>query len=868
MRRILSRIVEAAGAHPWWVLFVALVVLSGTGVYASRIELRTDILELLPRDSTAFKAYEKQRSRVRGEANLIVVVESPNRRSNELYIDELAKRLRALDAAAKACHAACGHDAACLSKCEPDAIGYLESDTKDLRRFFENNKWLYASRSDLEAIDQELDDRIHRASGLGPEEEDEPGQKPAADAGATAPKFAEMRKNADEHIRRFDQFPTGYFVTADGTKMGLRIVAKTAGTGDRASDRLLARVKEIAEAVKTDQSQASLRIGYAGDIPNIAAEKASIASEAASAVVLVLALVLAALALYFRSVWALPIIVLPALIGVSSAYAFAMWRFGYLNTSGAFLGAIILGNGINYPIVLLSRYKEFRARGVESELARKQAVLSAFRAELVGALVAAIAYGSLTITEFRGFTQFGTIGFVGMLLVWITMIPLVPAMLVLSERIQLRMPMWMRESVPTLLADGSRSHVTRFIAWCTHRLRWPILLAAVVATGWVAMRTPKFLRDPWEYDFDKLGSRQSKQTGGVGEWTSKADEVFGGKMNIAGALMLADSREQVGRVKDAIFERDTQDVQGRLVSDVVTIDAYLPGDRDEQGKKLRVLGNIRKKMTERVLSELSPADRKDVESLRPPEALRALDAVDLPALIRLRFEEANGNIGAVFYVRYWDYANNRDVSYSDGRTVLRLANTTDNVVLKNGQLVQTASRSTIFAEMIRSLGRDGPKATLFSFLGVLCVVLLATRSVRGALAVVFALVMGVIWLVGGASHLGVHLNFLNFVALPITFGIGSEYPFNIYDRARLLGGDVKGAVRRVAGAVVLCSFTTTVGYGSLLIADNQALQSFGLLALGGELACVICAVLVLPALLHIILPRTPVDENADLQPLR
>ena len=26
--------------------------------------------------------------------------------------------------------------------------------------------------------------------------------------------------------------------------------------------------------------------------------------------------------------------------------------YGYINTSGAFLGAIILGNGINYPIVL------------------------------------------------------------------------------------------------------------------------------------------------------------------------------------------------------------------------------------------------------------------------------------------------------------------------------------------------------------------------------------------------------------------------------------------------------------------------------------------------------------------------------------
>ena len=96
------------------------------------------------------------------------------------------------------------------------------------------------------------------------------------------------------------------------------------------------------------------------------------------------------------------------------------------------------------------------------------------------------------------------------------------------------------------------------------------------------------------------------------------------------------------------------------------------------------------------------------------------------------------------------------------------------------------------------------------------------------------------------------LNFLNFIALPITFGIGCEYPFNVFDRSRLLGGDVNLALRRTGGAVALCSYTTTVGYSSLLFADNQALQSFGQLAMSGELACLAGAMLVLPALLHVI----------------
>jgi predicted RND superfamily exporter protein len=116
--------------------------------------------------------------------------------------------------------------------------------------------------------------------------------------------------------------------------------------------------------------------------------------------------------------------------------------------------------------------------------------------------------------------------------------------------------------------------------------------------------------------------------------------------------------------------------------------------------------------------------------------------------------------------------------------------------------------------------------------------------------------MGVTILVGLAAVSETKLNFFNFIALPITFGIGCEYPFNVFDRTRLLKGDVTAAVARGGGAVALCSYTTAIGYGSMLFSDNQALQSFGRLAMWGEIACVTMALLFLPSLLHLLLGRT------------
>ena len=62
-------------------------------------------------------------------------------------------------------------------------------------------------------------------------------------------------------------------------------------------------------------------------------------------------------------------------------------------------------------------------------------------------------------------------------------------------------------------------------------------------------------------------------------------------------------------------------------------------------------------------------------------------------------------------------------------------------------------------------------------------------------------------------------------------------------------GDITRAVQSTGGAVGLCSMTTIIGYGSLLFAQNQALFSFGVVAILGEIACLTTAVVVLPALL-------------------
>jgi hypothetical protein len=355
-------------------------------------------------------------------------------------------------------------------------------------------------------------------------------------------------------------------------------------------------------------------------------------------------------------------------------------------------------------------------------------------------------------------------------------------------------------------------------------VRRAFVAIALVLAAAAASRVPGWLADPWQYDFGKLGSRSS-DVSGAGEWSDKANVVFGGKANIAGALMIADRPEQVPLVGAAILANDARDRKGRMIDEITTIDDALPGPRALQERKLAVLDRIRARLTPRVLSELTPRERATALRARPPDALRVLGPGDLPALLRRRFTERDGTVGTVFYVK-----PRGDIVFADGHNHLRLSATTDDVRLPDGTVVMTASRSTIFAEMLRSLRRDGPLVSAVSLGGVVLVVIALARDRRVALGVLSALLLGVVALLGWAAWTGARLDYVNFIALPITFGIGCEYPFNIADRTRLLGGDVRQAVLRSSGAVMLCSFTTIVGYGSLLLSDFQALASFGELA--------------------------------------
>src|SRR5204863_8038599 len=153
-------------------------------------------------------------------------------------------------------------------------------------------------------------------------------------------------------------------------------------------------------------------------------------------------------------------------------------------------------------------------------------------------------------------------------------------------------------------------------------------------------------------------------------------------------------------------------------------------------------------------------------------------------------------------------------------------------------------------DIVRSVDRDGPRTSMIAAAGAALVVILILGVTRQAAVTLLCGASGVFLLLSAASLLGIRINFLDFVSLPITIGIGIDYSVNIAARHRSEGRGSAARILVAAGpAVALCSFTTVAGYASLLFSANQGDRSFALAALIGEMTCIGAAIALAPALL-------------------
>jgi predicted RND superfamily exporter protein len=829
MRRTIRRALQWLAAFqvrsPWWVLAVGALVSAFAALLASRLELRTRFDQLLPEHEPSVVELQRVAARTAGQSNVFVVLEGPESSRLRAFGDELAAKLRALG---------------------PPWVASAEDGVQSSRAFLEPRAGLFASVPELQKLHDDVEARWQW----------EVGEETGTNLDADEPPPI----TADEIRRRFgagdaqgmrDRFPDGYYQSKAGTT--LVVVARSAvASGDLAAARdVLARVQATVDELRRGPLGGGVRAGYAGDLVTGLAEYGAVRSDLMGVGLLGLALVLAVVFLFYMRVRALVAMGLTIAAGLAWTFGATELAIGHLNVATGFLFSIVAGNGINFGIIYMARYFEERRapRSASPAEAVRTAHEETWPSTVTAAAAAAAAYGSLWVTDFRAFKHFAFIGAFGMIACWVATYTLLPAILVLYERV-----------LPFARGDGRAGWFARLRM---RGLRYDHVFASLVrraprtiATSGVALAlagatvlVPYVKSGPMEYDMRRL-QNDVGQSAEMYRLSRLASDILGA--NLEGAMVVAlDRFDQVGPFVHALEERRAAaSADAKPFEAVHSILELVPVD---QAEKIPLLVDLRARILRaRDRGSIAEADWAEIAPLLPPAELRPFGVDDLPAETARPFTEKDGRRGLLVAIEPTAGKSDADLRY-----LLRWADSFRETRLPNGDVVHGSGRAVIFADMLRSVVRDIPKCIALSLAMTILAVVITFRRGGSSSAVLASLAVGVGWVVLGMFLAGTRIHFLNFIALPITFGIGVDYAVNVIqrhdaERARSLDGEAHGAgildaLRHTGGAVVLCSLTTTLGYLALLRSTNQAIRGLGLLAVTGEIACLLAAVLVLPA---------------------
>ncbi len=800
----LKKIAQFIIEKPKRTLLVGLILSAVSLPFAVALyaNLHSGIEELLPKSAPSIKALDTLRTRLGDNLQLTMLISGAKSKELHQFADTLAAEMAQIPA--------------------PNTPRFVDYRPSEIQNFFEYRKLLFIDLKELQDARKALRKKVKDANpfslGLDDEEED---QAPQLD-------LEGLMKKYSKEAERLPNFPTGYYENEEKNSLVMIFYPARGVSGYEGSSNFKEAIKIKAEAVAQKLQLNTLKIEFSGDVESIIQEQKSLESDLLYSTTVVILLESILIFAFFR--WAPSVLALglPLLCGTLITFAISYFAVGSVNLTTAFLGSIIIGNGINSGIILLARFIEERRGGLRGIEAMRVAIKETWRSTLAASGAAALAYGSLMVTAFRGYSQFGFIGGIGMLICWLTTYLFSPSLAVLLDHF------W-----PVKQHAKSSENVDKtfgsFANFATQHWK-PILILSVIVSTLSLGVVIHFAQDPFEYDTTKLRSSAAKLEGGYLQVDAKAESIL--KHNILPMVILLKDKKDVEKISDAYKKLVTPD---SILGDVLTMQSLVP---PKQKEKLAIFKEIETDLPEKKRRHIKGQMKKHLNEVLEAAKLPPYDVAGLPEFLRRQFREIDGSEGklVLLFPKF-------GTDTKDGRIVLNFAKEVRSVELPEGAVV--AGSHLVFADMLKAISTDGPLATGLSFLAVVLLsIWLARGGISGSFVVTGSLLVGVLWTVALASLFGMKINFLNFIALPITFGVGLDYAINVYGRFRHSDHSREGlklAIQRSGSAVTVCSLTTTIGYMSLLFSNNGALFSFGTLAILGEIACLVAALIILPA---------------------
>lgn len=810
--------------NPWWVISGAVALAIFAGSFAVQLTIDTDLANLLPPSNPNVQALERLQETSGAETTMQVAVRSPDFEANVEFVNKLIPE--SLDLFDER------RGESFIKRAE------FRRDTEILK----DNALYLATESELldiiEYLQMEIEDSKEAANPFFIDFEDDFEEEDGEEA---------PEDNLDQFRESYDQIiPPEYPVNEDSTLVLLTLYPSGSKSDIQYLEDMFEEYDDLIASLNPASFHPEMEVQFGGRLKRHLNELDSIMSDVFNSFATGFSSVILLVMFYFftkkyinyrrgehkdqqhnffqhviRAPIPILVIGIPLIISLLWTFGIVSVYLGVLNTMTSVLFVILFGLGIDYGIHYYARYIELRSSGNAVEESIIQAYEKTGVAIIVSALTTASALFVLLFADFRGFSEFGFIAGLGILLALFCMLFVLPSILVILERWN-----WI------LLNARSEKHQKLTVIH-----RYPIARSIVTVGLLVSAVVILFSGNlRFEYEFGKLEPefpeyRQFREFAGGVDETDRRNPAY----------IIADNDEDVFEILEILRDRKENNPD-TMIQEVEALQERFPPFDTLANKKLEYIAQIRQ-----LLEDPFIIDQED-ENLdilrRASQTLEPLAESDIPDFLKNKFVTRDGEIGKFVII----YPND---GLSDGLKSIAFKEEISEVILANGKIYHAGSTSIVAASMLDLMRTESPYMVIGTFLIVFLFVLFSFRSLKWSLIALIPLIVGLLWLFGIMLLFGLKFNFYNLVVLPAILGIGCDNGIHLAHRYREEGEKNMWEVLASTGQhISIGSLTTMLGFAGLLFTMHPGLKSIGIIAVVGIGMTLISALTFLPSLVQ------------------
>jgi predicted RND superfamily exporter protein len=562
----------------------------------------------------------------------------------------------------------------------------------------------------------------------------------------------------------------------------------------------------------SDPQYTELKVGFTGSMTVMDYEGDKMAlNDMYITGIVTFVLILIILFISFKSI-SLPLLALvPLLMGIVITAGIISVIYGALSMLAAVFAVLLLGLGIDFSIHILTRFMEELNGKNDIKTAFERTSLSTGSAIVLGTMTTAVAFGALAFSDTAGMQQMGLVLAIGLITTMLCVFTVLPALITLRLR---------RGKLREKLNKRANYNILKKIGAGSAKFASLIILLLLIIGVFLAFQVPAASIDENLHELQPKTTNSYKQLEKVKENFNYTEDYI---------LCVADGYDELVSTVSGFSQIPE-------IMEVESILSFLP---ENQTAKIQIFEQAKAQNPK--LANVSWMNQNEMTWRELPESIK-MNWV------------SEGQEGERFLIRVSAWGNIWDNDYREG-LVAQMEEVNPNIV----------ARAIMFPVIMDAMTQDVINVTFYAGIPIFLIVFIGFKRKNPvyALLALVPVAIGVGGILALSEFLGISLNMISIMMIPLVVGIGIDDGIHILHRYKEEGkGSIPHVTQNTGKAVLLTTITTCLAFSSFTVAEHPGMRALGQVPVLGLVLALMGALVFLPALIVKILERNTTKTEA------